>query len=74
MTNGAYNLEVHNRAKARQSLIIHFEGLRGATAAALMEQHAEHALLLREHGSPTSADHEALRQFQLRTGKRLLRS
>lgn len=55
------------------SLPLHFEGLTGAQAALLMEQHADKALLLRESGKPTAADHEALRTFQIRTGKRLVR-
>jgi hypothetical protein len=51
----------------------HYEGLSGAEAVSLMEQHADKALLLRESGKPTEADHDALQRFQLRTGKRLLR-
>jgi hypothetical protein len=73
MTNGAFNLEVHNPAVARGSLLYHYEGLTGAQAALLMQQHADRALLLRERGKPTAEDHEALRTFQLRTGKRLIR-
>jgi len=71
--NGAWNLEVHNPAVGRGSLMSHYEGLSGAVAVSLMEQHADKALLLRESGQPTEADHDALQRFQLRTGKRLLR-
>jgi hypothetical protein len=73
MTNGAWNLEVHNPAVGRGSLMYNYHGLSGAEAASLMEQHADKSLLLRERGNPSSADHEALRAFQIRTGKRLLR-
>jgi len=73
MMNGAWNLEVHNPAVGRGSLMSHYEGLSGAEAVSLMEQHADKALLLRESGKPTEADHDALQRFQLRTGKRLLR-
>jgi hypothetical protein len=73
MTNGAFNLEVHNPAVAHGSLLCHYEGLTGVEAATLMKQHANKALLLRERGKPTTADHEALHLFQVQTGKRLLR-
>jgi hypothetical protein len=72
MTNGAWNLEVHDPLVGRGSLISQHVGLSGAQAASLMEQHADKALLLRERGKPTADDHEALRSFQLRTGKRLI--
>jgi hypothetical protein len=52
MTNGSYNLEVHNPAVGRGSLLEHYEGLTGAEAAALMTSHADKALLLRERGNP----------------------
>jgi hypothetical protein len=74
MTNGAYNLEIHDPLVGRGSLLQHHVGLSGAEAARLMIHHADKALLLRERGSPTPADHEALRSFQVRTGKRLLPS
>ncbi|MCK1672783.1 hypothetical protein [Bradyrhizobium sp. 150] len=74
MKDGAYNLEVHDPKKGRGSLIDHFEGLSGPEAASLMEQNASKALFLRERGTPTEADQEALRRFQIRTGKRLLRT
>jgi hypothetical protein len=73
MTNVAFNLEVHDPAIGRGSRLCSYQGLTGAQAALLMERHAGQALLLRERGMPTAADHEALRKFQLRTGKRLLR-
>ena len=73
MTNGAWNLEVHNPAVGRGSLMSNYQGLSGEEAVSLMEQYADKALLLRERGQPTEADHDALRRFQLRTGKRLLR-
>jgi hypothetical protein len=72
MANGAWNLEVHDPLVGRGSLISLHEGLSGAQAASLMELHADKALLLRERGKPTAGDHEALRSFQLRTGKRLI--
>jgi hypothetical protein len=68
MTNGAWNLEVHDPLVGRGSLISQHLGLSGAQAASLMELHADKALLLRERGKPTADDHEALRSFQLRTG------
>jgi hypothetical protein len=73
MTNGAWNLEVHDPVVSRGSLLSHYEGLSGDEAVILMERYADRALVLRERGFPTAADHEALRSFQLRTGKRLLR-
>jgi hypothetical protein len=73
MTNGAYNLEIHDFLSGHGSLLQHHEGLAGAEAAQLMRRHADKALLLRERGEPTPADHQALRSFQLQTGKRLLR-
>jgi hypothetical protein len=73
MTNGAFNLEVHNPLVGRGSLLHHFTGLDGNEAAELMTQYADKVLLLRERGQPSPADHDALRTFQLRTGKRLLR-
>ena len=73
MITGAWNLEVHNPAVGRGSLLSSYHGLSGAEAVTLMEQHADKSLLLRERGRPTEADHDALRRFQLRTGKRLLR-
>ena len=78
MSNGAYNLEAHKRTAPRDTLLWHREGLTGAEAAVLMEQHLDKALilLLRERSDrmPTRTDHEALRMFQERTGYRLLRN
>jgi hypothetical protein len=71
MTNGAWNLEIHNPNVGHGSLIAHHHGISGDQAAALMEKHLDKALLLRERGRSTEADHEALRLFQIRTGKRL---
>jgi hypothetical protein len=73
MTSGVYNLEVHNPAVAHESFLFGFVGLTGARAAALMEQHAYKALVLRERGKPTAADHRALWDYQVRNGKRLMR-
>jgi hypothetical protein len=71
MAKGAWNLEVHKPAVGRGSLMFHYEGLSGAEAASLMERHAGKAMLLRECGVPTEADHEALRRFQIRTARPL---
>ena len=71
--SGAWNLEIHNPTAGRNSLLYHHEGLTGAQAVELMEQHADKALLLRERGTPTSADHIAFQRFQ-KNGKRLQRA
>jgi hypothetical protein len=51
----------------------HHEGLTGAEAVAIMEKDLEKVFRRRECGKATAADHEALRVFELKTGKRLLR-
>jgi hypothetical protein len=73
MTNGAWDLEVHDPNKGRGSILSHHEGLTGAEAVAIMEKDLEKVFRRRECGKATAADHEALRVFELKTGKRLLR-
>lgn len=73
MADGAWDLEVHDPNKGRDSILSRHEGLTGAEAVSLMEKDLEKAFRLRERGGTTPADHEALRLFQIRTGKRLFR-
>ena len=77
MTNGIYDVEILNPTVDFESLLDplldHKEGLTGAQAAAFIEQHSDKTPVLRERGTPTAADLEALRDFEIRTGKRLER-
>jgi hypothetical protein len=73
MTNGAWDIEVHDPSKGHASILSHHEGLTGAEAVEIMEKDLDKAFRLRERGKATAADHEALRVFQVKTGKRLLR-
>lgn len=69
----AWYLEVHDPTMARGSLLSHHIGLTEDKAVVLMERHRDFALLLRQLGQSTESDHDALRRFQIRTGKRLVR-
>ena len=72
MTDGAYELQIHNPAVGEGSLLRSHDGLTGAEAVALMEQNEGKVFSLIQCGKPTAADHEALRDFQIRPGMRLL--
>jgi hypothetical protein len=73
MSNGVFEVQMHDPHKGQGSLLCWEGGLTGKEAADWIELHPDMSFVVHEHGRATPADHDELLKFQVRTGKRLMR-
>lgn len=70
---GVWHVEVHTPGVGTGSREESFENLTVQEAIEKMESNLSKALVLRLWGEAPASDHEALAEFQKRTGKRIQR-